>query len=98
MGTHQHDKNAVELWQYFVSVIDWIEKIFTTKRSFMKDVDWGTLYNEFKDKKLNAVKTEKKTAELILDDDVKTKSGIYSYILTRNEKYFSIRAFSNTMK
>jgi len=35
---------------------------------------------------------------LILDDDVTKKSGIYPYILTRDEKHLSIRAFSDSIK
>ena len=33
-----------------------------------------------------------------MDDDVTKKSGIYPYILTRNEKYLSIRAFTPSMR
>ena len=33
-----------------------------------------------------------------MDDDVSNKKGIYPYILTRKEKYLSIRAFTDNMK
>jgi 5-methylcytosine-specific restriction endonuclease McrA len=33
-----------------------------------------------------------------MDDDVTNKKGIYSYVLTRNEKYLSIRAFTDSQK
>ena len=32
------------------------------------------------------------------DEDVTKKSGIYSYILTNNEKYLSIRSFTDKQK
>lgn len=32
------------------------------------------------------------------DEDVTKKSGIYEYALTRNEKFLSIRAFTDKMK
>ena len=32
------------------------------------------------------------------DEDVTKKSGIYSYILTRDEKYLSIRSFTENQK
>ena len=32
------------------------------------------------------------------DEDVTKKSGIYEYLLTRNEKYLSIRAFTDKQK
>ena len=41
---------------------------------------------------------KKKTAVLILDDDVSKKSGIYPYLLTGDEKYLSIRAFSDAVR
>lgn len=95
MSKHQHDQNASALWRYFQDVITWVGATFTHKRKFMKGVDWGTLYNEYKDKQYNTEKIEEETAKLILDDDIKKKSGIYPYILTRDEKHLSIRAFSD---
>ena len=41
---------------------------------------------------------EEEITKLMLDDDVTKKSGIYSYVLTRQEKYLSIRTFSNNQK
>ena len=98
MGNHQHDQNANALWLYFQSVITWIDCTFTNKRKFMKGVDWGMLYNKFKDEKYNTIAIEEETAKLIQDDDVIKKSGIYPYILTRDEKYLSIRTFTDSMK
>ncbi len=95
MSKHQHDQNASALWRYFQDVITWIESTFTNKRKFMKGVNWGMLYNDYKDGKYDTNKIEEETAKLILDDDIKKKSGIYPYILTRDEKYLSIRAFSD---
>ncbi len=98
MSNHQHDPIAIDLWNYFQSVINWVKATFTTKRKFMKGVEWGRLYNEFKEKKYDPKKIETETAKLIADDDVTKKSGIYPYILTRDEKYLSIRAFTDSMK
>ena len=36
--------------------------------------------------------------ELMMDEDVTKKSGIYRYVLTRDEKYLSIRAFTDNQK
>jgi len=98
MATHQHDQNAGVLWNYFQSVITWITTTFTKKRKFMKGVEWGFLYNKYKDKIFDTNAIEDETEKLIADDDVTKKSGIYSYILTRNERYLSIRAFTDSMK
>ncbi len=98
MALHQHDVNAAALWRYCESVITWVEQTFTKKRAVMKSVNWGELYNEFKDEILNAAEIEKEVARLIADDDVSKKAGIYPYILTRDEKYLSIRAFTDSVK
>lgn len=103
MSQHQHDSNASALWIYFQSVISWIEATFPKKynknrKKFMKGIDWGTLYNQFKDEVLDADKLEKEIQQLILDDDVTNKKGIYPYVLTHNEKHLSIRAFTDAMK
>ena len=99
MSKHQHDPNASALWRYFQDVISWVEATFPHKRKkFMKGVDWGTLYNTYKDEVYDTDILESEIAKLILDDDVSKKSGIYPYLLTKNEKYLSIRAFSDAMR
>ncbi|KKP59176.1 MAG: HNH endonuclease [Candidatus Magasanikbacteria bacterium GW2011_GWC2_34_16] len=98
MAKHQHNKNADELWEYFQSVIAWTRKTFTNYRREMNSVEWGELYNKFKDKKLSASKLETEIKELMQDEDVTKKSGVYPYVLTRQEKYLSIRAFTDKMK
>ncbi len=98
MAKHQHDKNADELWNYFQNVIEWTRKTFTNYRREMSSVQWGELYNKFKDKKFDSKKLEKEITELMQDEDVTKKSGIYEYVLTRNEKYLSIRAFTDKQK
>ncbi len=99
MGKHQHDEDAEPLWEYFQSVIDWVESTFTKTRSkFMKGVDWGSLHKDYGDADLDVDEIEEETARLILDDDVTKKAGIYPYILTGEEKHLNIRAFSPGMK
>ncbi len=98
MGQSQHQASAAPLWDYFLSVIHWVEATFTEYRKKMKGVDWGQLYNNYKDANLDPVAIEVETAELVLDDDVTDQAGIYPYILTRDEKYLNIRAFTDGMK
>ena len=98
MAKHQHDKDADKLWDYFQDVVAWVRKTFPNYRKEMASVNWGELYNQFKDKKLNANKLEAEIAKLIQDEDVTKKSGIYPYVLTDQEKYLSIRAFNDKMK
>ena len=98
MAKHQHNQSAEELWQYFQDVIAWVRKIFTNYRREMNSVQWGELYNKFKDKKLNTEKIEAEIKELMQDEDVTKKSGIYPYVLTGQEKYLNIRAFTDKQK
>jgi hypothetical protein len=98
MSQHQHDTNATPLWQYFQKVIAWVKATFPKYRREMKGADWGVLYNQFKDNELDTDKLEKQVAKLMQDDDVERKSGIYAYVLDRDERHLNIRAFSDNMK
>lgn len=98
MSKHQHDKDAKALWAYFQAVINWIETTFTNYRKEMKGVPFGFLYNEFKENKLDSKKLEKEIAKLMEDEDVTNKKGIYSYVLTRKEKFLNIRTFNDRQK
>jgi hypothetical protein len=98
MASHQHDPNASALWLYFQSVITWVNSTFINKRKFMKGVEWGLLYNQYKNVVYDTKLIEKETSDLIADDDVTKKSGIYPYILCRDERHLSIRSFSDSMR
>jgi hypothetical protein len=94
MSENQNEPNANEIWLYFQSVINWVKAVFPKYRREMKGIDWGFLYNEFKDNKYDSVKLEEKIVKLMEDEDVGSKKGIYTYILTGKEKHLNIRAFS----
>ncbi len=101
MSNHQHDPSAAPLWQFFQSVITWIETTFRPtkeRKKIMKGVDWGMLYKQYKDQVFDFKAVDDEVKRLILDDDVTKKTGIYPYILTRKEKYLSIRAFTDAQK
>lgn len=98
MAQKQHEPNANELWLYFQNVINWVKVVFTKYRREMKGIDWGFLYNEFKDKNFDSKKLEEEISVLMMDEDVTKKKGIYQYVLTRKEKYLNIRAFSEKQK
>lgn len=64
----------------------------------MKSVPWGPLYNQFGKEKFDTTLLEQEVAHLMQDEDVTKKSGIYDYVLSRNERKLSIRAFTDNMK
>ena len=77
MAKHQHKPQAVELWNYFSSVIDWTQAIFPKYRKEMKGIDWGFLYNDFKGDTLDHNKLEEEVKSLMIDDEVQKKKGIF---------------------
>lgn len=91
-------KNADELWEYFAKVIDWVEMKFEKYRKEMKGLEWGLFYNTYKDKPLDAKELESKIIELMQDDEVGSKKGVYPYLLSGDEKHLSLRAFSESVK
>jgi len=94
MATHQHDPNSNEIWLYFQQVIAWVRATFPTYRREMKGIPWGALYNTFKTEALDSAKLEAEVDQLMADEDVENKKGIYSYVLDRKERHLNIRAFS----
>ena len=99
MAKHQHDPSAVTLWNYFRSVIDWVQAIFPKYRKEMKGLPWGLFYNEHRDRTdLDPKALEADVSRLMADEDVTKKGGVYEYLLTGKERCLSIRAFDDRMK
>lgn len=108
MSAHQHDVNANELWLYYNSVINWVITTFAVDtnpknyRKEMKGLNWGDLYNRFHNNVYDANQIEKRVNELMANEEVTDKKGVYEYILGgENEELacnLSKRAFSETDK
>lgn len=93
MGTHQHDANALPLWEYFQSVIAWVRKTFPKYRKEMKGLDWGAFHREFGQKALDPAALDARVAMLMEDEDIAKKSGIYAFVLSGKEKHLNLRSF-----
>ena len=101
MSKHQFDPNANALWQYFSSVVNWIDTTFRPskeRKKIMKGVEWGPLYDEYHEQVYDFNMIENEVTQLIKNDDVTNKKGIYPYILTRDESLLSIRKFTENQK
>ena len=98
MAAHQHDPTATALWQHFRAVIDRATALFPNYRREMKGVDWGSLYGVMSDESLDPAELEKEVADLMRDEDVTSKKGIYPYVLTGDEHHLNVRAFSPAMR
>ncbi len=100
MAEHQHDNDAVPLWNYYQTVVNWANSWFNVKRykGIVKGIAWGELYNEFHDKKLDRDTMDKEIHALLLNEEVQSNKGIIPYVLTREEKYLNLRTFSDNIK
>lgn len=98
MALHQHDEHATKLWNYFQSVINWVDNTFLNYRKEMKGLEWGLFYNQFKNKDLNPTSLEAKIKTLMEDEEVSKKSGIYAYVLTHDERHLNLRSFTDKDK
>lgn len=98
MSAHQHDPNANALWNFYRNVMEWVQQTFKVKRKEMKSVEWGPLYKKFGDKLLDAADLETRIKDLMMDDDITSRKGIYPYVLTGDERHLNIRIFSPAMR
>ena len=101
MDNHAKDANAQPLKDYFENVIEWIGLTFPKVRATqMKGVNWGELYNRYKDEPLDAAILETEIARLMKDSDITSQSGIYYYVLDpkKDERVLSIRAFDGNTR
>lgn len=108
MSTHQQDPNANELWLYFQNVINWIISTFsldTEEKNYRKEMlglNWGDLYNKYHNNKYDSKLVEAKINELMSNEEVTDKKGVYEYILSGEDENLacklSKRTFSNADK
>ena len=103
MEDHMHDEDASELWNYFTNVINWIEELFPgVYEKGMATVNWGRLYNEYKNEEFDPDEIAEKFRELFeyrgtneLDISV---AKICEYCITRDEKLLKPRQFSDAQR
>ena len=98
MAKQQHKPNANELWLYFQAVISWVKTTFPRYRKEMKGIAWGELYNSHKGDEIDSATLEKRAGQLMADDDVTNKKGIYPYVLDGRERHLNIRSFSDNQR
>lgn len=98
MAQHQYDPNANKLWTYFVSIITWIRSTFPKYRREMKGLDWGAMYEEFGENVYDTDALEKQIHDLMEDDEIMKKAGIYRYVVSGDLRDLSFRAFDKKQK
>ena len=99
MSIHRNDKNADEIIKYYKSVIDWVHNVFGEKYyEEMRGLPWGLIYNKYNDKKYNCNEIQKTVADLMADDEIQSKKGIFEYVFDGDKKHLNLRQFDNTIK
>jgi hypothetical protein len=98
MALNQFNVNAIDLWNSFEKTIAWFKSVFPTYRKEMKGLPIGELYNNFNQNEYNSIQMEEFVNNLMADEDVEKKKGIYQYVFDGNEKHLSIRKFKDSVK
>ena len=100
MSRHRFDENINELKKYFNSVVDWISSVFIDVKSEMRGLEWGQLYEKYHSKAYNPAKVSAEVKKLYADPYVKSKKGIFEYILggSKDTKLLDVRIFDDATK
>ena len=108
MSQHQKYPNANELWLYYQKVINWVITTFgldTSPKNYRKEMlglNWGDLYNKYNENNYDAAKNEAKVNELMSNEEITDKKGVYEYILSGEDENvackLSKRTFNNSDK
>ena len=100
MEEHIYDENALDLWNYFNNVINWIKELFPANEDkAMTSVNWGFLYNEYHDKEFDPDEidnTFKELADFKASKELETTMAkIIEYCITRDDRLLKHRLFSD---
>lgn len=100
MSLHRFDNNITELKTYFNSVIDWISTVFKDVETEMRGLEWGRLYETYKNHPYNPQTISEQVKELYADPYIKNRKGIFEFILgdSIDTKLLEIRVFDDAVK
>lgn len=91
MGKHYRDEDAKALWRYYDDVITWVSRTFPTYRKLMQGVEWGLLYNRFKD--VDKTGLDEKVNEILETEEISNEKYVYEAVLSRNMNLLQARTF-----
>ena len=98
MSQHRRDTNINEIKTYFNTVIDWVDSKFDDVYPEMCGLNWGELYERFHNDAYDHTELSAKVRELMSDDFVTNRRGIFEYVLggCKDTKLLNIRLFDKT--
>lgn len=100
MAEHRFDGSIEELATYFTTVIDWAAGVFAgVPDSYMRGLDWGRLYEQYGSQPYDGDSMRVHADELLADDAVENKRGVYEYLLGGEEdtRLLNVRLFDKRM-
>lgn len=101
MDKHKKDATALELWNYYCNVINWVESLFyvTKRKTIIQGLDWGKWYEQYHtDTTLNKDALEARISSLLKDGDIQKPKGIIPYLFTGDERYLDLRTFPQDIR
>lgn len=100
MSQHRFDTNINELKSYFSSVITWASTVFKDVKSDMKGLEWGRLYETYRNNSYDSNKVSEILCKLYADPQVQDTKGICEYILggCKETRLLNIRVFDDNTK
>lgn len=100
MSAHRRDDNITELKNYFTSVIEWVNSLFSGVEKEMCGLEWGRLYETYHKKAYDLSELWKRVQELYADPYVKSRKGIFEYLLggCEDTKLLDVRVFDDATK
>ena len=95
MSQHRRDTNINEIKTYFNTVIDWADARFEDVFPEMRGLNWGELYERFHNTAYNNAEVNKMVKQLMTDDFVTNRKGIFEYVLggCTDTKLLNVRLF-----
>ena len=95
MSAHRRDEDISEIKTYFNTVIDWVDSKFDDVYDEMQGLNWGELYERFHSLPLNHTELSQKVRELMHDDFVGNRRGVFEYVLggCQDTKLLNVRLF-----
>ena len=100
MSKHRFDDNINELKNYFNSVIDWVDAVFTDVESEMRGLEWGRLYELYHKTAYDPANVSAQVQKLYGDPYVKNRRGIFEFVLggTVDTRLLNVRVFDDATK
>jgi hypothetical protein len=77
MSEHRQDTNINELKNYFNSVIDWVSGVFMDVEKEMCGLEWGRLFETYRNQPYNPQKVSEQVHQLYADPYVKSRKGVF---------------------